>query len=620
MHDIIERFREALAHATLESIFGHSIADEIGGFAGSIAADIVAGIVLTLIIGAAGWFAWFELPGRLRAWTIRRGDRNRLNILVARFEGEGGRDIRDHIREQMRNVFGEVTRRPFDVFYFPVTLRDIDSGSEKSHASRVERKGRRWMQRARANLLIWGRAHKSAEKATIYFLYEEVEGARKYLSSSDEKTVERSGSKPQGTKTYNFASLPNDFGADLARAVGFAAANCVRGVFDADYVRQLKPEIARSLTRKLEPFLDDAAKGIPEDLRTEIRANYASASEGLGRQGMMEGWEQVFHTLQEDLGKIDKKADAENWASAASILAAAFLEAGEQFGVNKLIAPAIGLYRETLDLRVRERVPLDWAMTQNNLGNALQALGERETGTTRLEEAVAAFRAALEETTRERVPLEWARTQNNLGVALRTLGRSETGTARLEDAVAAYRAALEERTRERVPLSWASTQNNLGNALQTLGERETGTARLEEAVAAFRAALEEITRERVPLGWAMIQSNLGTALRNLGAREARTARLQEAVAAFRAALEEITRERVPLDWATTQNNLGAALETLGERQTGTAGLEEAVAAYRAAIEILDNSNAEYPCEIARQNLRRIEAMLPEKRWRDAQSV
>ena len=27
-----------------------------------------------------------------------------------------------------------------------------------------------------------------------------------------------------------------------------------------------------------------------------------------------------------------------------------------------------------------------------------------------------------------------------------------------------------------------------------------------------------------------------------------------------------------------------------------------MAAYRAAIEILDNSNAEYPCEIARQEL------------------
>jgi tetratricopeptide (TPR) repeat protein len=132
--------------------------------------------------------------------------------------------------------------------------------------------------------------------------------------------------------------------------------------------------------------------------------------------------------------------------------------------------------------------------------------------------------------------------------------------------------------------------------------------------------LQERTRERVPLDWAMTQNNLGNALQTLGARESGTARLEEAVASYRAALQERTRERVPLQWATTQNNLGNALMRLGERESGTARLEEAVAAYRAALEILENSDDEYDCEIARQNLRRIEAMLPEKRWRDAQSV
>jgi tetratricopeptide (TPR) repeat protein len=145
MHDLIERLREAFAHETLERIFGHPIVEAVGGFLGSVAAHIVADLVLVAIAGAAAWFAWFELPGRLKARSIRRGDPNRLNILVARFEGHGGPDIRDRIREQMHKVFGEVTARPFDVFYFPVTLRDIESGGEKEHLNRVERKARRWM-------------------------------------------------------------------------------------------------------------------------------------------------------------------------------------------------------------------------------------------------------------------------------------------------------------------------------------------------------------------------------------------------------------------------------------------------------------------------------------------
>ena len=74
-------------------------------------------------------------------------------------------------------------------------------------------------------------------------------------------------------------------------------------------------------------------------------------------------------------------------------------------------------------------------MTQNNLGTALWTLGERESGTARLEQAVTAYRNALQERTRERMPLDWAMTQNNLGTALETLGERESGTARLEEAV-----------------------------------------------------------------------------------------------------------------------------------------------------------------------------------------
>ena len=95
---------------------------------------------------------------------------------------------------------------------------------------------------------------------------------------------------------------------------------------------------------------------------------------------------------------------------------------------------------------------------QMALGNALVVLGERESGTERFEQAVGAYRAALEVRTRERTPLDWASTQNNLGGALWTLGKRESGTERLEQAMGAYRAALEVRTRERTPLDWPWTR------------------------------------------------------------------------------------------------------------------------------------------------------------------
>src|SRR5262245_53302804 len=93
-----------------------------------------------------------------------------------------------------------------------------------------------------------------------------------------------------------------------------------------------------------------------------------------------------------------------------------------------------------------------------------------------VEEAVTAYRDALEERTRERVPLDWAGTPNKLRNAPSALGERDGGKEGLQEAATAYRDALEEWTRERVPLDWAMTQNNLGTALAVLGERESGTA------------------------------------------------------------------------------------------------------------------------------------------------
>jgi len=286
-------------------------------------------------------------------------------------------------------------------------------------------------------------------------------------------------------------------------------------------------------------------------------------------------------------------AEAANLAPASESLkrlyylvqqASTLYEQGDEFGDNLALVEAIGIYRDVLDERPRDHVPIGWSMIQNSLGLALKTLGDRETGTERLDEAVNIFQQILQGSTREHRPVLWAGTQVNLGLALAALGERESGTERLEQAVNAYHRALEEYTREHVPHEWATTQNNLGNALAILGERGSGTERLKQAVNAFQAALEEWTRGRVPLDWALTQNNLGNVLIVLSKREEDTERLKEAVGAYRLALEEATRERVPLQWAMTQNSLGNALMALGEGESGTAKLEQAVAAFHATLE------------------------------------
>ena len=357
----------------------------------------------------------------------------------------------------------------------------------------------------------------------------------------------------------------------------------------------LLPEFHEDLRTQLVVY---ALKAVAPLADTEVRGQVLEDE-------LVKAVDRVANLLDDYPGDASSRADLQNaYADALSTL-------GERESDTGRLEAAVAAYREVLEERTRERVPLQWAMTQNNLGSALTRLGERESGTGRLEEAVDAYREALKESTRERVPLQWAMTQSNLGNALFSLGERESGTGRLEEAVDALREALEERTREHVPLQWAITQSNLASALSSLGERESGTDRLEEAVDAYREALEEITRERVPLYWATTQNNLGVAFFELGKRESGTGRLEEAVAAHRKALEERTRERVPLDWAMTQNNLGKALVSLGEREislgeresgSGTGRLEEAVAAYRKALEAITPEHSPHQWAMVQNNL------------------
>ena len=431
---------------------------------------------------------------------IARGKPNRLNVLIAHFEGEGSLDIRDRIKEQLNKVFGGIADRLFEIINCPWTLKASRSGTDTKIQARVLRKGRRWLRHTRADLLIWGRAHRNVDRATIYFLLpDDANRANRNTETVEQgNSIARSYSthSPPRSKIYEFDKSPEEFGADAAETIAIAALMCVRPIFAAETVQKLKPKYALERIHKLEPFVGHSVVGIPDNLRAEISSAYLSASQGLGRQGIMDGWQRTFWFLNEELRKTDKNSDRDGWADAALRLANALSEGGKQCGVNEWLEQAIAFNRELLDIKSRERRPLHWALTQNSLGVALQYLGEREGGTVRLKETVVAYHDALMEWTRERVPFEWAGTQCNLGVALQSLGERESGTTRLEEAVAAYHDALMEWTRERAPLEWAMTQHNLGTALRVLGERESGTARLEEAVAAFREALMEWTRDR----------------------------------------------------------------------------------------------------------------------------
>jgi len=110
------------------------------------------------------------------------------------------------------------------------------------------------------------------------------------------------------------------------------------------------------------------------------------------------------------------------WATTQHNLGSTLMLLGGRENSPARLQEAVAAYRAALKERKREIVPLDWAMSQDGLAVALTTLSTRESSRDAairdLEEAVAVNDAALEMRTRERVPVEWARSSCNQGVTL----------------------------------------------------------------------------------------------------------------------------------------------------------------------------------------------------------
>ena len=202
---------------------------------------------------------------------------------------------------------------------------------------------------------------------------------------------------------------------------------------------------------------------------------------------------------------------------------------------------AIAAYRQALEVRTRQALPVDWAAVMMNLANAYsdRIRGDRAEN---LEQAIAAYRQALEVQTRAAMPVEWAIVMLNLANAYKNRIRGDRAE-NIEQAIATYRQALEVRTRAAMPVEWAQTMTNLANAYsdRIRGDRAEN---LEQAIAVYRQALEVLTRAAMPVEWAAVMLNLANAYSDR-IRGDRAENLEQAIAAYGQALEICTPDTLP---------------------------------------------------------------------------
>lgn len=431
--------------------------------------------------------AWLEDAFR---WPLPRASGERFAIAVGHIEGDEDGSVEQALAESVRGIEG------VELLRFDRMLRVARAASALTAETRAHARARRWLEKAQADLLVWGYLAPGRKVRIIQTLRNARTG--EIVRLPVEQAVE-----------FPMAAQKDFEAAVQAQVMGFLAQ------FDAGHAvaLQLKPAIAR-----LASLVEGRPKG---ELRTALTFALAEARTIAGEQaGDPLPLREAERALREIAAEHPRETAPETWAKAQHKLGNALVRLGELEGrVTDRFEAAAAAYRGALEVRTRDKAPLEWAATQNNLGAALTGWGGRGNQPARLKEALAAYREALNVRTPEQTPEEWAATQNNLGAVLVRLSDAGNDVEMLKEAVSAYRAALSVHTREAAPLVWAATQSNLANALRRLGEQVGDLATLREAVRLAQAATELPELASAPKRREQFQRNLDKAREALAARE-----------------------------------------------------------------------------------------------------
>ncbi len=561
---------------------------------------------------------WTQIDLWQRALRLKRSSAIRLSILLAEFEGDAASDIKDRIRADLNKVFGESAFRPFFIDEFPLVLRRPSSGREQMIRAQVIANGQRWLRRAGADLLIFGRALSNNE-TTIYFLQAHTSN----LSDS---------------KVYRFDTRKGEFGRDAGTAIAMAALMSVRPVFEERFVHDVKTDHAIDLVNKLQPFLQRPIGGFPENLREQIREAHSSALQGLGRKGILGAWDHAFKTLENNLASLDSKKSTEAWARAARHLAHAHFEAGEQFGVLSSLNRAALLYRQVLEV-LPTQLKMERGLTEIDLGNALLAKG-RTHDLKCCNEALDAFVRAEHLLDKDKSNVERAKAHIGISRSLfeRTLGMKEqTFLEQIEHCISSCEGIGDYLNPATAPLAWTDAQIVHAMARRSFGavkvdrqslrqsisllehtlttfdgfaaidghQRMRYRARIlkecarstywlvycggtdvsiEKPVEMLRDAVDLLTPDRWPVEWALTKIRLGEAL--LLVLRFRTSRqvATEAIAVFREVANSGIRQKAPLIWCEARECLANALRLHASGSNDLSMFEEAITILRETID------------------------------------
>ncbi|MFL2770829.1 MAG: hypothetical protein ACJZ9F_07450 [Rhodospirillaceae bacterium] len=392
-----------------------------------------------------------------------------LTLLICPMAGDSSGRSAQHIATRLSGRLGI----NIEVLDRALTSSRADTFLPSSLSMAVDL-GRAWLERHKADLLIWGDTANSGSWRL------------RFLSKS--VSVQPGAATWTAIDRLEVPALFPDNYSDLVFACALAIADLETG---AQY------RVRRAL---LDPLMDSVSS-LTEDDRSGTVAEGATALSAYAAILLLQG------SSRGDIKTLEKSVSLSQATLMVgqdafppheeAIIGARIADAMSVIGDYKLgttlPAKTVDYYRTAVSMIDRIEFPDNWAALNVRLGLALHGLALADDNIDLLQQAANAMTDATRIWTLTAYPVRWAHIQNSLGGLLLTMGKLKQEPGLYDRAINIFLSIASVCPRTKAPMVWAATFANLGAALKEKGACSGSKAVLIRAADAFRQAGEVFT-------------------------------------------------------------------------------------------------------------------------------
>jgi tetratricopeptide (TPR) repeat protein len=295
----------------------------------------------------------------MRSQQLRKQKDHRAMILIAYFDGVGGHNLREQIRQAIAGYFGDFAfQAPVQVELFPLRLPLLPARANLEKRRRLAVAALEALEKASGDVIVWGARNPVTGRCDVRMTAAPLYGHTPELHAID------------------FNWRPGGSFDGLDQAVTYAAARRARPVLNRP--QDYKPEKLQPIVDALDKLVSDPPQSLCDAAQLEILSDYASGALSLGERGGDARWlEKALDARRMFLDKVDRTSDPGAWGAAQQEVGRALAALGERQADRGKLEEAVNTLKQSLDaLRATESLQAA-EVAMRALQRAEQTLSQR---------------------------------------------------------------------------------------------------------------------------------------------------------------------------------------------------------------------------------------------------